>query len=134
MRSTTVHNRANEELVERLRRAAAMLVRIEERKTGYRMKAYHTVASRIGAHASWLRKFIGRHQEIMPSVVVGMRIWALYANLVDRVIDEAAEEQQKVILLLRELDGFTDIAKGLVKAGHYASETGTPSQKDEANL
>lgn len=81
------------------------LVGRAEVRTGSRMTAYETVARRIGASASWVRKFVGRQQVGLEGHVL-LNIAGLYRAECERWEAEAEKERALFFALGGETDAM----------------------------
>jgi hypothetical protein len=94
------------------RNAAAALVEREERRTGSRMAAYHTVGQMVGASAEWVRKYISSQEVAEPRFSVGINLIQVYRRVCERV-EQAGDRERK---LKEEIDAALESAGLLVAA------------------
>lgn len=88
-----------------LRSAAEILLERETRRTGSKMRAYDSLASLIGASASWLRKFIGRsHEAKEPRWIVGQSIMTQYDRFCSLIEAEQATERARNVARRAEIN------------------------------
>jgi len=92
------------------RNAAAALVEREERRTGSRMVAYHTVGQMVGASAEWVRKYISSQEVAEPRFTVGINLIQVYRQVCERV-EQAGDRERR---LKEEIDAALESAGLLV--------------------
>lgn len=90
--------------IDHARPLAEKLVEFARRATGSRMAAYESVARKIGASPSWLRKFIGRQPNVDLGAHQYLNVISLYRRLCERVEAEAENERRKLELILEQHD------------------------------
>lgn len=98
------------------RSALGLLVEREERRVGSRDVAFENVAQIVGSSSSWVKKFIGRSDEVKePRMTLFLNIRAAYEHLCNRVEQEHQAELAKITLLKREIDaaagGFVEMVQ-----------------------
>jgi hypothetical protein len=108
-------------LADATRSALGLLVEREERRVGSRDVAFENVAQSVGSSASWVRKFIGRSDEVKePRMTLFLNIRAAYEQLCNRVEQEHQNELAKIALLKKEIDeatrGFAELVEGTARA------------------
>lgn len=95
-------------LTDATRCALGVLVEREARRIGSRDVALENTAHLVGTSASWVRKFIGRSDEVKePRMTLFLNIRAAYEHLCNRVEQEQRAELAKITLLKREIDAAT---------------------------
>jgi len=104
-------------LTDATRSALGLLLQKEQHRTGSREIAYETVAKKVGASSSWLKKFLSNHQEVKePRITLFLSIRDAYRDLCNRVEQEHANELAKLAALrgqLNEVDkGFVEMVAG----------------------
>jgi hypothetical protein len=104
-------------LTDATRHALGHLLQKEQHRTGSREVAYETVAKKVGASSSWLKKFLSNHQEVKePRITLFLSIRDAYRDLCNRVEQEHANELAKLAALrgqLNEVDqGFVEMVAG----------------------
>jgi hypothetical protein len=104
-------------LTDATRSALGLLLQKEQHRTGSRELAYETVAKKVGASSSWLKKFLSNHQEVKePRITLFLSIRDAYRDLCNRVEQEHANELAKLAALrgqLNEVDqGFVEMVAG----------------------
>jgi len=111
-------------LTDATRSALGHLLQKEQHRTGSREVAYETVAKKVGASSSWLKKFLSNHQEVKePRITLFLSIRDAYRDLCNRVEQEHANELAKLAALRGQLN---DVDKGFVElvAGSNGSSAG----------
>lgn len=101
-------------LTDATRSALGLLLQKEQHRTGSREVAYETVAKKVGASSSWLKKFLSGHSEVKePRITLFLSIRDAYRDLCNRVEQEHANELAKLAALrgqLNEVDhGFVEM-------------------------
>lgn len=105
------------DLTDATRHALGHLLQKEQHRIGSREIAYETVAKKVGASSSWLKKFLSNHSEVKePRITLFLSIRDAYRDLCNRVEQEHANELAKLAALrgqLNEVDqGFVEMVAG----------------------
>lgn len=111
------------------RSALDILVDREERRIGSRDLAFENIAQLVGASSSWLKKFIGRSDEVKePRLTLFLNIRAAYETMCNRVEQEQQAELANITLLKREIDavtsGFVEMVQDNARAQEARKKTG----------
>lgn len=93
-----------DQALERIRPDLASVIAVKEQALGSRMRAYEALGSKIGRSPTWIRKVLGRAEDVTVGLHDALNIRAAYERLcarVEAVADtiEAGNEE-----LRRELD------------------------------
>lgn len=107
----------------RARPLVAALVEREERRCGSRMAAYDIIGGAIGKSPSWVRKLLGRQDQVAVELHDFLNIALAYRRLCQRVEGAAERERKRAAALRREANAALESTLVLVEGAAGASRS-----------